>query len=123
MRIMPVSAMKFITVDSDGAGEYKLLCFTLGGTEEFFAKKGMSTEHGYVAAVILGVNPVLLFDTKFGCGQYGVERAGFLDYGDLMAAWEWILRHFETLPTTCVIRLKRSVNEYGWSVKNVEERD
>jgi len=117
---MPVSVMKFLTIVSDT--EYRMMCFACGGKEEFFVRKGMSTPLGYIVGVIIGPNPSMLTDTKFGSGRYGVERAGFVGNVDLMAAWRYILRHFDTLPERAVIHVKRSADEeFGWSVKEVED--
>ena len=117
---MPVSVMKFLTIRSDT--EYRMICFAYGGSEKFFAEKGLSTPVGHIAGVIIGPNPSLLTDTVFGSGKYGVERAGFVGNVDLMAAWRYILRHFDKLPERCVMTVEQSADiEFGWSVKTVEE--
>ena len=116
---MPVSVMKFITVKTPGS-EYHLLCFAFGGSEEFFKGKGFGTPNGYVAAVVLGPNSGLLMDTMFGAGMYAMERAGYFE-ADLTEAWEWILRHFDTIPegySVMIVEWNAGIQQF--QVKGVE---
>jgi len=88
--------MKLLVIRSDT--EYRVVLFAYGGSEAFFKEKGLGTPLGYVAGVVIGANPSLLTDTVFGSGRYGVERAGFMGNVDLMAAWQYIMRHWEKIP-------------------------
>jgi len=114
---MPVSVMKFVTVRAP-ATEYRLMCFAFGGSEEFFTQKGFGTPVGYVAAIVLGPNPALLIDTKFGHAGYALEKAGFYNCGDLEAAWDYILKRFDDLPENSVMIVKLSAGE--WNVESYE---
>lgn len=116
---MPVSVMKFLTVKAP-ATSYHLILFEFGGAEKFFADCGFSTSLGHVAGIVLGANSALLVDTLFARGDYAVEKAGYAN-GELMAAWEWITRHFDNLPENGVMIVERNADsDYGWSVKSVE---
>ena len=116
---MPVSVTKFVTVKAP-ATRYDLMCFMFGGAEEIFAETGFAN-FNYIAAIKLGANPVLLLDTLGGAGTWSAERAGYINDLDLIAAWKYILLHFENLPERCVLNLERSADELGWKVKSVEE--
>ena len=117
---MPVSIMKFVTVKAP-ATRYDLMCFMFGGAEEVFEVTGFAN-FNYVAAIKLGANPVLLLDTLGGAGTWSAERAGYINDFDLIAAWKYILLHFENLPERSVLNLEESVGDLlGWKVKSVEE--
>jgi len=117
---VPVSAMKFVKVKAP-ATEYNLMCFMFGGAEEIFDETGFGN-FNYVAAIKLGANPTLLLDTLGGAGMWSAERAGYVNDFDLIAAWRYILLHFESLPEQCVLNVEPSGRaELGFSVKSVEE--
>ena len=117
---VPVSVMKFVKVKAP-ATEYNLICFMFGGAEPAFAETGFSN-FNYVAAIKLGANPTLLLDTLGGAGTWSAERAGYVNDFDLIAAWRYILLHFEKLPEQCVLDLEPNERtELGFSVKSVEE--
>ena len=116
---MPVSIMKFVTVKAP-ATRYDLMCFMFGGSEEVFAETGFAN-FNYVAAIKLGANPALLLDILGGRGTWSAERAGYISDFDLIAAWRYILLHFENLPERSVLNLEQSADELGWKVKRVEE--
>jgi len=111
--------MKFLKVKSP-ATSYHLILFEFGGAEKFFVEKGFSTSLGHVAGIVLGANSALLMDTLYGRGDFAVEKAGFAN-GDLMAAWEWILRFYDNLPENGVMIVEQNADScYGWNVKSVE---
>lgn len=112
--------MKFVTVKAP-ATEYRLVCFMFGGSERVFAESGYSS-FNYVAAIKLGANPALLLDALGGRGLWSAERAGYINDFDLIAAWRYVLLHFENLPERSVLNLEKSADdELGWKVKSVEE--
>jgi len=113
---MAVSVMKFLTIKAS-ATEYKLLCFRFGGGE-FFEGKGYSL-FDYIAGIIVGPNPALLIDRVDGAGRHSVEKAGFYNYEDLTVAWEYILRHFGSLPENSVMNLEQNADK-DFMVKSVE---
>ena len=112
---MPVSVMKFVTVRAP-ATEYKLMFFRFGGGE-FFAGKGYGN-FDYVAGILVGPNPALLMDRVDGDGLWSVERAGYINDFDLIAAWKYILRHFDDLAEESVMMLERNAGG-DWNVKSV----
>ena len=116
---MPVSMPKYVTVKAPGT-ERQLLCFKFGG-DEFFKKRGFS-EFDYIAGIVLGPNSALLVDRVGGYAWYAVEKAGYYNEGDLACAWQWILRHFDTLPEKAVVVLESDrESEFRFKVKEVKE--
>jgi hypothetical protein len=64
----------------------------------------------------------LLVDTVGGYAWFAVERAGFYQEGDLACAWQWILRHFDTLPEKAIVVLESDFeSEFNFKVKEVIE--
>lgn len=113
---MPVSVMKFVTIKAP-ATEYKLMFFKFGG-DAFFAKKGY-TNFDYIGGILVGPNPALLIDRVDGDGLWSVERAGYINDYDLIAAWKYILRRFDDLPEESVVMLEQNADR-DWKVKSVE---
>ena len=63
-----------------------------------------------------------MLDTLGGAGTWSAERAGYINDFDLIAAWKYMLLHFENLPERSVLNLEKSADEdLGWKVKSVEE--
>lgn len=112
---MTVSKMKFLKVLAVST-EYRIMCFKFGGGD-FFDGAGYGT-YDYICGVVLGANPAMLLDRVGGAGYYAVEKAGYVAAEDLATAWEWILRHFDTLPVEAVMELEKT-REGEWKVGTV----
>lgn len=114
---MPVSEMKFIGVKSEGT-HYRLLCFKFGGTDVEELENAGFVTFDFIAGILLGPNYALFMDRCYGSGYFAVEKAGYFN-GDLVAGWDYILKHFEDIENHAILMLERNAKG-GWNVEKVE---
>lgn len=115
---MPISPAILVEVKAPGT-RYRMIVWKFGGDEPTFKDAGYSV-YDYIAGIVLGPNPALLLDRVGGVGYFAVERAGFYQAADTIAAWQWLLLHFKEDMGNILISLNQ--NKYReWKVGSVEK--
>lgn len=115
---MPVSPAVLVEIEAP-ATRYRMIVWKFGGDESTFKDAGFGT-HDYIAGILLVPNPALLLDRTGGSGYYGVERAGFYRSGDLVCAWEWLLRNFNPEDGNLLLSLKQNKTR-DWRVEEIKK--
>jgi hypothetical protein len=115
---MPISPAILVEVKAP-ATRYRMIIWKFGGDEPTLKDAGFG-EYDYIAGIILGPNPALLLDRVGGCGYYAVERAGFYQAADTIAAWQWLLRNYKEGMGNVLITLNQNKHQ-EWKVEKVEK--